>query len=219
MAKPLKHIGRMVKNKTKVLVVFRTLPGESNYALIIPVSKLSDMYHDSIMKLVEEEQAQDVFELGEILFTRRFPDGKPMLQALQEDKILQRVPTDSVEMTPTTVDVIELHQLNVLIAEQKNCAIDELYTFVSGAPKKTDATVEEIVEIKDLGRDVGEPNIPAVAPLKATPTEALDDKSIARSYRSQADSMYKEAARLRKEADLLDPPQKKTSKIKESADA
>jgi len=219
MARPLKHIGRMVKNKSKVLVVFRTLPGESDHALIIPVPKLTDLYHDSIMKLVEEDQAQDTFELGEILFIRSFPDGRPMLKALQEDNVLQKVPTDSVEMTPTTVDVISLHQLNVLIAEQRNCAIDDLYTFVSGAPKKTDATVEEIVEVKDLGRDLGEPNIPAAQPLTAAPNEVLDDKSIARSYRSQADAMYKEAAKLRKQADDLDPPQKKASKVKVTADA
>jgi hypothetical protein len=218
MAIPLKHIGRMIKNKAKVLVVFRTLPGESNYALIIPVSQLSDSYHDSIMKLVEEDQAQEVFEFGEILFHRSFSDGRPMLQALRADNLLQKVPTDSVEMTPTTTDVVGLHQLNVLIAEQKNCAIDDLYTFVSGAPKKAHTTVEEVVQVKDLGKDLGEPTIPA-KPLKAAANEVLDDVSIARSYRSQADAMYKEAARLRKEADSLDPPQKKTTKIKESANA
>jgi hypothetical protein len=31
--------------------------------------------------------------------------------------------------------------------------------------------------------------------------------------------MYKEAARLRNEADELDPPQQKIAKVKESADA
>jgi hypothetical protein len=218
MARVLKHIGRMTNNKNnKVLVAFRTLPGESNMSLVIPVASLSDTYHNSIMKVVEEDQAQEAFELGEILFTRTFPDGRPMLQALRADETMRKVPTDSVEMTPTTSDVIGLHQLNVLIAEQKNCAVDDLYTFVSGAPKKTDATVEEIVKVKDLGRDVGEPNIPQ--PLKAATNEVLDDKSIARSYRSQADAMYKEAARLRKEADSLDPPTKKTTKVKEAADA
>jgi hypothetical protein len=220
MANILKHIGRMTNNKnTKVLVAFRTLPGESDHALVIPVANLSDSYHDAIMKVVEEDQAQESFEFGEILFTRSFPDGRPMLQALRADNALRKVPTDQVEMTPTPNDVVGLHQLNVLIAEQKNCAVDDLYTFVSGAPKKTDASVEEVAKVKDLGRDVGEPNIPAPAPLKAKENEVLDDKSIARSYRSQADAMYKEAARLRKEADLLDPPQKKTTKVKESADA
>jgi hypothetical protein len=212
---PLKHIGRMKKSGAKVLVAFRTLPGESNYALVIPVASLSDSYHDSIMTLVETDQSQQVFEFGEILFTRSFPDGRPMLQGLRADRLLEKVPTDSVLMTPTTVDTIELHQLNILIAEQKNCAVDDLCGFVSGAPL-TSTEVQDVAQIKDLGRDVGEPNIPAAQPLKAGPNQVLDDMSIARSYRSQADAMYKEAARLRKQADELDPPKKK---IKETVGA
>ena len=215
MAQPLKHIGRTKNTGVKLLVVFRTLPGESNMALVLPVANLSDSYHDSIMTLVETEQAQDAFEFGEIMFTRTFPDGRPMLQALQADGRLQKVPTDAVIMTPTTQDSVELSQLNILIAEQKNCAVDDLYTFVSGAPKKSDATVEDIAKVTDLAPDV-DPDVPA--PLRAQATEALSDRDIAKSYRSQADAMYKEAARLRKEADALDPPQKKTTKkVEESA--
>jgi hypothetical protein len=209
--KPLKHIGRMKNTGAKVLVVFRTLPGESNMALVLPVANLSDSYHDSIMTVVETDQAQETFEFGEILFTRTFPDGRPMLQALQSDNRLQKVPTDLVIMAPTTNDNVQLDQLNVLIAEQRNCTVDELYTFVSGAPKKSNGSVvEEIVEVKDLS---------PTEPLKAPENAVLSDKDIAKSYRSQADAMYKEAAKLRKEADELDPPQKKVTKVKESADA
>jgi hypothetical protein len=217
---PLKHIGRLKNTNTKVLVVFRTLPGESNHALVLPVAALSDSYHDSIMKLVESDPAQETFEFGEIMFTRTFPDGRPMLQALKADNILKKLPTDTIEMTPTTSDVVDLHQLNVLIAEQRNCAVDDLHTFVSGAPKKTDATVEEIVKVKDLGRDVGEPAFTEkVPPLKANLNEVLTDTDIAKNYRSQADAMYKEAARLRKQADELDPPKKKATKVSEEASA
>ncbi len=216
--KTIKHVGRIIKSGAKVLVVFRTLPGESNYALVLPVAQLSDSYHDSIMKLVETEQAQDSFEFGEIMFTRTFPDGRPMLQAMQADNAMLRVPTDTVEMTPAPGTTIGLHQLNVLIAEQKNCAVDDLYTFVSGANKK-EASVEDIAEVRDLGRDVGEPNIPKAQPLQAKSNEALSDKDIAKGLRSQADSLYKEAARLRKEADELDPIVKKSAKTKEVADA
>jgi len=209
--KPLKHIGRMKNTGAKVLVVFRTLPGESNMALVLPVANLSDSYHDSIMTVVETDQAQETFEFGEIMFTRTFPDGRPMLQAMQADERLQKVPTDLVIMTPTTNDNVQLDQLNVLIAEQRNCSVDDLYTFVSGAPKKSnDTTVEDIVEVKDLA---------PTESLKASENAVLSDKDIAKSYRSQADAMYKEAARLRKEADELDPPQKKATKVKESADA
>jgi hypothetical protein len=219
MAQPLKHIGRTKNTGVKLLVVFRTLPGESNMALVLPVSNLSDSYHDSIMTLVETEQAQDAFEFGEIMFTRTFPDGRPMLQALQADGRLQKIATDTIIMTPTTQDQIDLSQLNILIAEQKNCAVDDLYTFVSGAPKKSDATVEDIAKVKDLAPSV-DPDIPAPVRAQAANTEALSDRDIAKSYRSQADAMYKEAARLRKEADALDPPQKKiTKKVEESVDA
>jgi hypothetical protein len=170
------------------------------------------------MTLVETEQAQDAFEFGEIMFTRTFPDGRPMLQALQADGRLQKIPTDTIVMTPTTQDQVDLSQLNILIAEQKNCAVDDLYTFVSGAPKKSNTEVKEIAKVKDLAPSI-DPDIPAPVRAQAANTEALSDRDIAKSYRSQADAMYKEAARLRKEADELDPPQKKTTKVKESADA
>jgi hypothetical protein len=218
MARSLKHIGRMKNTGAKLLVVFRTLPGESNMALVLPVANLSDSYHDSIMTAVETEQAQDAFEFGEIMFTRTFPDGRPMLQAMQADNRLQKVPTDLVVMTPNTQDSIELQQLNALIAEQKNCAVDDLYTFVSGAPKKSDTVVEDIAKVTDLAPNV-DTDIPAPVRAQAASNDVLSDKDIAKSYRSQADAMYKEAARLRKEADELDPPQKKTAKVKESADA
>jgi hypothetical protein len=208
----------MKNTGAKLLVVFRTLPGEANMALVLPVANLSDSYHDSIMTVVETDQAQDAFEFGEIMFTRTFPDGRPMLQAMQADNRLQKVPTDLVVMTPNTQDSIDLHQLNALIAEQKNCAVDDLYTFVSGAPKKSDAVVEDIAKVTDLAPNV-DPDVPAPVRAQAASNEVLTDKDIAKSYRSQADALYKEAAQLRKQADELDPPQKKTAKVKESADA
>lgn len=216
--RPLKHIGRMKNTGAKVLVVFRTLPGEANTALVLPVAQLPDSYHDAIMTVVETDQAQDSFEFGEIMFTRTFPDGRPMLQAMQADGRLQKVATDTVIMVPTTTDSIELSALNTLIAEQKNCTVDDLYTFVSGAPKKSTTQVQDVAQVTDLAPAV-DTDIPAAVRAQASDNAALSDKDIAKSYRSQADAMYKEAARLRKQADELDPPQKKTAKVKETIDA
>lgn len=215
--KALKHIGRMIRSGAKVLVAFRTLPGESNYALVIPVASLSDSYHDSIMSLVESDQAQEIFELGEILFIRSFPDGRPMLPALKADGKLEKVPTDSVLMTPTPNDNVPLHQLNVLIAEQKNCAVDDLCTFVSGAPKQSNSTVETVASVNEVKREANDTKLPPK--IQAPLNEALSNKDIAKGLRSQADSLYKEAARLRKEAEDLDPTVKKSSKAKETTDA
>jgi hypothetical protein len=203
----LKHIGRIDNTGAKVLVAFRTLPGESDKALVVAASNLPDSYHDAIMALVEGDQAQDTFEFGELLHIRMFPDGKPMLRTLQVGGWLHKVSTDHVTMTPTTNDSIRLDQLNVLIAEQRNCAVDELAYFVTGAPDKT-AEVQTIAEVQTV-ETPSTTNEPAV----------LTDKDLARSYRSQADAMYKEAAKLRKQADEIDPPQKKTAKAKETTDA
>lgn len=202
--KTLKHIGRMKNTGARVLVVFRTLPGESNNALVLPVSNLADSYHDALMQLVESDQAQETNEFGEIMHIRQFPDGRPMLLAMTQDNRLQKVVTDLVVMTPTHDSEIQLDQLNVLIAEQRNCAVDDLATFVSGAPttkveEKKQVVEPETVEIKE--------------------SAPLSDKDLARSYRSQADAMYKEAAKLRREADLLDPPQKKAVKETENVGA
>ena len=104
--KNIKHVGKIKNTGVKVLVAFRTLPGESNMCLTIATESLPDRYHDSIMELVETDFAQESFEFGEVLFTKYFPDGRPMLLALQQDGRLQRVSTESVVMTPTpTIEI------------------------------------------------------------------------------------------------------------------
>lgn len=140
-----------------------------------------------------------------------------MLRAMQADGRLQKVPTDNVIMTPNPSANILLTDLNVLIAEQKNCTIDELCNFVSGAPAEK-SEVKEVARVKDVQPNL-DPDIPAPVRAQANNNAVLTDKDIAKSMRSQADAMYKEAARLRKEADALDPIQKKTKKTEEIADA
>ena len=212
MANPVKHIGRIKNTGVKVITVFRTLPGESDSALVIQVNQLKDEYHDAIMQMLETDQAQEAFEFGEMMFIRHFPDGRPMLSALQQDGRLQKVATSNVLMTPTVNAAVPLDQLNVLIAEQKNCAVDELCNFVSGAQANAQA--------KTNAEKKKEVAAPVVERAQAASDTVLTDSDIAKSYRSQADAMYKEAARLRKEADALDPPKKKaTVKAEESADA
>lgn len=210
--KTLKHIGKLKNTGAKVLVVFRTLPGESNQALVLPVAQLPDAYHDSIMTLIETDEAQQSFELGEIMFTRLFPDGRPMLRAMQADNRLSKMSTDNVIMTPTSSSEIQLDNLNVLIAEQKNVAVDDLYTFVKGAPKKDNTVMQNVADVRELSNTES-------TKMQASNNSALTDKDIARSLRSQADALYKEAARLRRDAEELDPTAKKTTKIKEDISA
>lgn len=200
--KSYKHVGKLKNTGSKVVVVFRTLPGESDKALVLPTATLADQYHDSLMQLLESDQAQEAFEFGEMMFIRHFPDGRPMLQAMQADGRLQKYPTDQILMTPNSNNDIPLDQLNVLIAEQKNCAVDDLCKFVSGAPSAQRDKKPTDQPISEPGKQIIEDIVPAS-------DQPLSDRDLAKSYRSQADALYKEAARLRREADSLDPPVKK----------
>lgn len=201
----LKHVGKLKNTGAKVLVVFRTLPGESNLALVLHTTSLPDMYHDALIQLVESDQGQDVNEFGEIMFIRKFPDGRSMLTAMQQDGRLQKTPTANVIMTPTLNSSIPLDQLNVVIAEQKNMAVDDLAYLVKGAQKP-------VTETKSKAENP--------EPIETTENQVLSDKDLAKNFRSQADALYKEAAKLRKQADELDPPVKKSSnKIETSAEA
>ena len=135
MPKDTKHVGKLTNTGDKLAVVFRTVPGESNKALVLQTATLKDEYHNALMETIDSDQGQQSNELGEIMFTRRFPDGRNMLRAMQQDGRLMKVDTDNVTMTPTPVTEIKLSELNSLIAEQRNMPVDELYTLVSGAPK------------------------------------------------------------------------------------
>jgi hypothetical protein len=211
--KSLKHIGRVKSSDAKAIIIFRTIPGDSGNCLVTLVKDLTDAQHDDIMQLVETVQAQEAFEFGEILSIRHFQAGKLMLPALIEEGKILKIGTSDVVVTPTTDnrESVLLSDLNVIIAEQKNCTVDELCNYVSGAPSTEAKTVARV-------RDLGEPSVAepqALTETKTSSNDVLSDKDLAKNFRSQADALYKEAARLRKEAETLDPTVKKTKKAEE----
>ena len=210
----IKHVGRMKANNAKVLVVFRTIPGEPYHALVLGTSDLPDAYHDALINLVETPQAQDVNEFGDIMAIRHFPDGRPMLAAMHQSGKLIKVSTTDVIMTPNTTATIPLDQLNTLIAEQKGLAVDELALEI-GSTLDDAAKVTDIAQVKDLEN-------PAVATqeLEVTSVPTFDSaESEAKYYRSQADALAKKAAEFRRKAEELAPTKKKVAKVTEPVDA
>jgi len=200
----MKHTGKMKNNGAKVLVAYRTLPGESDSALVVDVARLSDAQHDELMKVVESNQAQTANELADVLSRRYFPDGRQMLTALHTDGKLKKVGTSGVLMTPTTSATVVLSELNQMIAEQKGVTVDQL------AVSETEQTVATAKETPSTPEDIVEP--------ARDPNEPLSDEDLAKSYRSQADRLSKEAAALRRQAEELVPTKKKPTAKKKEAD-
>tara|TARA_A200000159_G_scaffold150338_1_gene159605 strand:- start:954 stop:1541 length:588 start_codon:yes stop_codon:yes gene_type:complete len=193
----VKHVGH-VGSGTKVLVAFRTLPGEPNNALVIPTAALKQTYHDELDSLVMKDESQQAFEFATILNVRKFSDGSTMLPSLHAKGHLQKVPTSEVTMTPATTkdSWIKLDELNKIIADQRGVGVDELALTESGQPGKTVAVANE-VSVDDQG--------------------VMSDEDLATKYRADADALYKEVQELRKKADELSPKKTTAKKTKTSA--
>lgn len=192
-----KHIGRLKSNKRKVAVAYRTIPGDHNHALVVSTENLTDSDHDVLMQLVDSPSGQSAYELAEAMARTRLSDGSVMLARFHAQGKLIKVPTSEVLMTPTTNTTVELDELNKLIAEQKGVSIADI---ALQGDTTTLATAQEV-------RDTTAPsNEPVSAP---TQEGVLSDEDLAAQYRSQADTMFKEAKRLREQAEELAPTKKK----------
>jgi hypothetical protein len=195
----MKHVGKMKNNGAKVVVAYRTLPGDPLSALVVGTNNLGDTYHDSLMSTVQDNSAQQANELADILAVRRFPDGSNMLEFLHRRGNLKKVSTNGVLMTPTPQTSISLDELNVLIAEQKGITLDELAVTDGITPnpksKKSDPTKTTSASVN------GEEEIVVV--------ETAEEDMTPAQLRSKADALFKQAQVLRKQADAIDPPKSK----------
>lgn len=188
----LKHVGRIKANGRKVIIAYRTLPGESDAALVVDSASLSDDQHDAIIKLVESPAGQSAYEFAEAMARTNFPDGSIMLAALHTQGRLVKIPTSNVEMQPTPQVSILLSELNQIIAEQRGVAVDDLSIKDGNIDKKEETKTAPVAK--------------EVAPTAST--EVLTDEALAKKYRSDADRLSKEAAELRRQAESLVPTKK-----------
>jgi len=184
----MKHVGKMKNNGAKIVIAYRTLPGDPYSALVIGTNVLGDTYHDSLMNLIQGNEAQAANELADILAVRRFPDGSNMLEWFHVNNHLKKVPTNGVLVTPTPQSSVSLDELNVIIAEQKG------------------------VSLEDLAVTDGKNPNPKPAKTPASVVEPVVEEMSAGELRSRADALFKQAQQLRKKADELDPPPKSKSK-------
>lgn len=199
----IKHVGRLVKNRRKVIVAYRVVPGEPENCLIVATENLMSEEHDSIMKLVESDAGQSSYELAEAMSRARLPNGRNMLASFHATGKLLKVATTDVEMTPDIKSSVNLAELNKIIAEQKGVSVGDLALQGEGGPIKQEEPAPAINAYLD-------------EPVVLT-EEVITDEALAAKYRSDADRLSKEAAALRRQAEELAPTKKKSSKTVTSA--
>ena len=193
----LKHVGRVVKTKKKCAVAYRVLPGDPDNCLVVFTESLDAADHDSLINLIESNAGQTADEFADAMARSSLSDGRNMLAAFHKTGKLTKVATNLIEMTPNNNTSLPLDELNKTIAEQKGVTVNDL------AMKSPEGAT--IAEVKDA--PVADPAASYTAP--ATP-DVLTDEALAAQYRSQADSLFKEAKTLREQAEELVPTKRKS---------
>jgi predicted esterase YcpF (UPF0227 family) len=221
----LKHIGR--HGDRKVAVVFKQIPGDEHMCLVIYPDLLPMHIHDPIMKVLESTVGQAADELADVLHRNLLPDGRNMLETLHAERVMKRIQTEQVILTPNASSTVKLSELNDILNQMKQGAdavrkmteIDQNSGLVDA---KTKREAERKFKEDQLRRQQ-----PASYDLpQATADGVLDDRTLAANMLSQAQrmemeaqSLIKEAARMKKEAEQLSPAVKPAKAVKQTVNA
>jgi hypothetical protein len=192
----LKHVGRLKKSKRRAIVAYRTLPNDPFNALVIFTDSLNADEHSSLIRCVESEAGQAAYELAEAMARTYLVDGRNMLAGFHGTGKLVKIATNEIEMIPDLHTTVGLDELNQIIANQRGVSLEDLSLKGPNTPQQDPSNTSPVKE--------------TTAVVNSAPTNSvLTDEDLAASLRSQADSMFKEAKRLREQADELVPTKKK----------
>jgi len=182
----IKHVAKTHTGK-KCVVVFRELPDEPHNCLVVDTDALPDWMHDDIMNAVESPGAQQSTDFYAYAERTVLTDGTNMLQALHKTGRLQKVPTDTITMTPNNSVSVGLTEINNIVREQNG-----------DKPVVTPPTDQ--VEMVGKTMDVMES-----AATPTTSNEGITDNDLAKQFLAQAKGFETEAKSLKAQAYELAP--------------
>jgi hypothetical protein len=206
----MKHVGK--HGDRKVCILFRQVPGEDHMCLIIYPETIQVVWQDAIQKVLESDIGQQAEQLADALHRSFLPDGRPILETLHQERMIKKVRTADIIVTPTPASSIRLDELNKMLNEMKQGeeAIKKLAENDASrgmvAPE-----VKRAAEAKFKAEQAQQQSAPA-AKLQAPQNGALSDRDIAanmvfqaKQMEQSAKQMIAEAARMKKEAASMDP--------------
>ena len=199
----LKHIGR--QGDRKVAVLFREVPQEDHMCLVIYPDTIPAPWESAIMKVLESDVGQQAENFAEALHRSLLPDGRVILETLHKEQMIKKIRTADVIITPRADSSIRLDELNKMLNEMKT-GQDAIRRLAENdaAQGLVDPSVKRAAEAAFKNQQ-------AQPPAQAS-NDALSDRAIAANMLAQAQKMesegkglLSEAARMRKDAERMDP--------------
>jgi len=112
----LRHVGIIKDVGTRVVVIFRQVPNEPNFCLVVETDTLPDRYHSDIMNAVESITAQEALDFYVYANRQFLSDGSNMLTGMHEKGYIKKMPTRNIIMRPGPNVEINLEELKNQLA-------------------------------------------------------------------------------------------------------
>jgi hypothetical protein len=207
----MKHVGK--HGDRKVCILFRQVPGEDHMALIVYPEVLPAHWQDSIQKALESDIAQQAEELADALHRSFLPDGRPVLETLHQERMIKKVRTSDIIVTPTSQSKIRLDELNKMLNEMK--LGEEAIKKMAQNDASRGMVAPEVkrkAEAEFKASQTKQTTTSSAPVFQAPATGALSDRDIAanmvfqaKKMEIEAKQMIAEAGRMKKEAQRMDP--------------
>lgn len=206
----IKHVGK--QGDRKVCILFRQVPGEDHMALIIYPETLPAHWQQAVQGVLESEVGQQAEQFADALHRNFLPDGRPILETLHQERMIKKIRTADIIVTPNATSKIRLDELNKMLNEMKQGEEAIKRMALNDASRGMVAPeVKRAAEAAFKADQVTKAD-QASAALQAPQTGALDDRTLAANMLAQAKrmeaeakGMIAEAARMKKDAENMDP--------------
>ncbi len=174
----MKHVGRHASTGQRLVVVFMELPDEPENALVVFSDSLPDRYHQALMDAVESNEGQSAKQLYEVLARKVFWHGGQMLTTLHTERLLSKIPSKNIIMTPNTSTNVPLNEILEKMHEIEAGLLTE-----DTAPVQTESRID----------------------MNVAESKSEESRQIAQNLLVQAQLLEADAQRKREEAYKYDP--------------
>jgi hypothetical protein len=204
----MKHVGK--HGDRKVCILFRQVPGEDHMALIIYPETLQAHWQQAVQSVLESDIAQQSEELADALHRNFLPDGRPILETLHQERMIKKVRTSDIIVTPTAQSKIRLDELNKMLNEMK--LGEEAIKKMAQNDASRGMVAPDVKRKAEAEYKAQQTQQPAAPKFQAPQDGALSDRDLAanmvfqaKKMEIEAKQMIAEAARMKKDAQRMDP--------------
>jgi hypothetical protein len=207
----MKHIGK--HGDRRVVILWRQVPREDHMCLLIYPDTIPAHWQQAVQSVLESDIGQQAEDFADALHRNYLPDGRVILQTLHEDRMIKKVRTGDVLVTPRANATIRLDELNKMLNEMKQgeeaikkMAQNDASRGMVAPEVKRKAEAE--FKASQAAKQQAQVNNNFQAPAQG----ALTDRDIAANMLAQANrmeaeakTMVAEAHRMKKDAERMDP--------------